>query len=250
MTTFQQLGIPFPLYEAPINESSEYQPDSSCSICKRHEQPCFNLSIGCALMVTCGRCKTVNGLDAHSRNDVECCVCGSPVLFPSELKENEIKTCYDCLRNGGAAMTKDTELGMVSWDQALQERTHGRPGLTSNEFETIVVSQDENWVGVKLPAPVLFELLRTPSFTTWQGEEWLFCCKTPMTYIGEWRHVAKSFSSTEEARELFDSIMAECPDSTPREDIWDTVSTESEAICVYVFRCKSCGSNRATWDMD
>ena len=30
------------------------------------------------------------------------------------------------------------------------------------------------------------ELLHTPSFITWQGGRWLFCCREPMIYLGAW----------------------------------------------------------------
>jgi uncharacterized protein CbrC (UPF0167 family) len=32
----------------------------------------------------------------------------------------------------------------------------------------------------------MLELLRTPSYPSIQGERWLFCCKGPMTYVGQW----------------------------------------------------------------
>jgi len=32
----------------------------------------------------------------------------------------------------------------------------------------------------------MMELLRTPSYRTIQGDQWLFCCKSPMTFRGQW----------------------------------------------------------------
>ena len=62
--------------------------------------------------------------------------------------------------------------------------THGVPGLSTDQFETVPIDPEEDWYGVRVPGEHLWELLRTPGFHSWQGERWLFCCRQPMTYLG------------------------------------------------------------------
>lgn len=47
MTTFAELGIPFPLFEAPTSEASDYVGLSSCRLCEVKSRHCFRLDIGC-----------------------------------------------------------------------------------------------------------------------------------------------------------------------------------------------------------
>ena len=129
MPTFADLGIPFPLFEAPTDEASDYAGPATCRLCGAKDRHCFDLGIGDALILPCPACGTENGLDADDRADTYCRSCGSPVPFPEPLRaKKQLLACYDCLREGKAAKTKDTEFGMVSWDQAFQGVTNGVPG--------------------------------------------------------------------------------------------------------------------------
>jgi hypothetical protein len=49
-------------------------------------------------------------------------------------------------------MTKDTEFGMVSWDQAFRGVTHGVPGLWTDQFEVVPIDPDRDWNGVRIPS--------------------------------------------------------------------------------------------------
>src|SRR5579885_3919248 len=92
-----------------------------------------------------------------------CRACGSAVPFPASLeKVKDIRICYDCLRAGRGAITKSTEFGMVSWEQAFRGVTHGLPGLETTEFERVLIDPEDDWYGVRVPHEHLFELLRTP----------------------------------------------------------------------------------------
>lgn len=53
------------------------------------------------------------------------------------VPDGQVAACYVCLRDSRAALTKDTVLGMVSWEQALEGVTHGVPGLSRSEFEMV-----------------------------------------------------------------------------------------------------------------
>jgi uncharacterized protein CbrC (UPF0167 family) len=250
MTTFARLGVPFPLFEAPTSEASDYVGLSSCRLCESRHRHCFVLDIGCALIHPCPACGVGNGLDAHDRKDILCRSCGSAVPFPESLRnKKDIYICYDCLRAGRGAITKDTEYGMVSWEQAFQGITHGVPGLETSEFERVLVDAEEDWYGVRVPQDHLFELVRTPTYGTWQGERWLFCCKRPMTYLGEWANVLKSLHDQEDSRDFFEKVFDPADESQGW--VWERLSARRfDGICVYVFQCKTCDRFRANWDTD
>lgn len=246
MASFSDLGIPFPLFEAPTDEASDHVGIATCRLCGRGERHCFELGIGDALILTCPSCGTGTGLDADDRADAPCRSCGSTVTFPEPLKaKKQLLACYECLRAGKAAMTKDTEFGMVSWAQAFEGVTNGVPGLRTGQFEVVPIDPDEDWSGVRIPVEHLWELLRTPGFHSWQGERWLFCCREPMTYLGGWRNAVKSLRPDDPIafyKSLFD------PDDEARG--WGFERFESGSPSLYVYRCRNCGRCRATWDCD
>src|SRR4051812_39710645 len=96
--TFAQLGVPFPLFEAPTSDAREYVGCDTCTLCGQSGRHCFRLDIGCAVMLHCERCGTENGLDANDRVDRPCRKCGSLQTFPGVA--GEVLTCYACLRAG------------------------------------------------------------------------------------------------------------------------------------------------------
>ncbi len=89
-----------------------------------------------------------------------------------------------------------------------------------------------DWEAVRVPQAHLVELLQTPSYSTWQGENWLFCCQQPMVYLGAWtaddfeRHAGEG-----KGRALFDVVV---PDAV--EWLW-----HHGGASIYVFRCPACG---------
>ena len=62
-------------------------------------------------------------------------------------------------------MTKDTEFGMVSWEQAFQGVTNGVPGLTTDQFELVPIDPDEDWYGVRVPASTCGSCSERPAST-------------------------------------------------------------------------------------
>ena len=244
MPTFADLGIPFPLFEAPTTAASGYAGLATCRLCGGKDRHGFELGIGDALILPCPACNSDNGLDADDRRDVACRSCGSAVPFPGPLKaEKPLLVCYECLRSGRAAMTKGTEFGMVSWDQAFEGHTHGVPGLRTDQFELVPIDPDEDWYGVRLPGEHLWELLRTPGFHSWQGECWLFCCRRPMIYLGGWRDAVEVLRPADPSR-FFEGLLD--PDDEARR--WGYERFESGSPSLYAYRCGTCGRCRATWD--
>jgi uncharacterized protein CbrC (UPF0167 family) len=191
-------------------------------------------------MLNCPGCGTLAGLDADNQEDVLCRVCGATIPFP-DVEEEEIAACYTCLRNGKAAITKDTQLGMITWEQALGGVTHGLPGLNRVDFE--MVPKEGGWVGARLPQEIMWELLRTPTYSTIQGDRWQFCCRRPMIFVGEWsREDFSRFAPDGDGRRFFQEIVQK-----PVPGLWEDELHDVTGI--YVFRCPACGTLTAHWDM-
>src|SRR4029079_11143641 len=110
----------FPLFEAPTDEASEYVGKSTCVLCGNAKNHCFRLNIGCALALPCPKCKADVFLDAHDRENRPCGECGTDVAFLAIPGKRDVHICYECLRAGKGTISKDTEFGMVSWEQAIQ----------------------------------------------------------------------------------------------------------------------------------
>ncbi len=92
--TFLELGIPFPLYEAPVEASDDYAGDETCCICGTPDAPCFNLGIGTALIIPCPSCATDNGLNVRQQESAHCRECGVSIPFPQDVAARmEPKAC-------------------------------------------------------------------------------------------------------------------------------------------------------------
>lgn len=238
--TFAELNIPFPLFEGPSDQASEYCGVSTCSLCGNNQHHCFRIDIGCAVVLECPSCGIANSLDADDREDGSCRQCQAAVPFPF-IDDEEIKACYSCLRSGRAAITKDTELGMISCEQAFEGVTHGAPGLDLPDFE--LVPKEDGWVGARLPQDVMFELLRTPSYCSIQGEQWQFCCHQPMVFIGEWtREEFDRRAPDGNGERYFNEVVQNTVPGLWEDQLHDITG-------VYVFRCSLCGRLTAYWDI-
>jgi uncharacterized protein CbrC (UPF0167 family) len=225
MTTFADLGIPFPLFDASVDEASEYLGAGHCFACAGEQPHCFELGIGAALLLPCLSCGTANGLDADDGEDARCRSCGASVPFP-EAEGETLAVCHACLRAGHAALTKDTTLGMVSWEEALD--VTGVQSLHAHAH----------------PSPkALLELLRTPGYISIQGERWELCCERPMIYLGQWTQDEFDAAAPDgDGQALFDEIVQE-----PEDGLWEDDLHDSAGI--YVFRCGTCGRKTANWDV-
>jgi uncharacterized protein CbrC (UPF0167 family) len=238
--TFAQLGIPFPLFQGPVEQAGEYVGLDLCSICGAKGQHCFGLGIGCAVIAACPKCATDNGLDACDKEAASCRQCGGNIPF-LEHDDEEFKACYACLRSGRAAISKDTELGMISREQAFNGVTHGGPGLNRTDFE--MVPKEDNWVGARLPQAMMFELIRTPTYSTIQGERWQFCCRQPMLFLGEWsRQDFFKYAPDSDGHRFFQQIVQRVIPGLWEDNLHDITG-------VYVFRCPGCGRMTAHWDI-
>lgn len=255
MATFAELDIPFPLFEGAA-ENSDYLGLSTCFLCSVSNRHCFCLSG--SVIVPCPCCQTPTGLSSYDRTDELCRNCATPVSFPAlpdvscETTDDELCVCYQCLRVGRAAFTKDTEYGMVTWEHDVQSQTHGVPGLLMPGLEQVAVGNNgdpttvsrETWNAVRLPSETIWELLRTPGYVTWQGERWQFCGPTAMIYVGEWHQADFARHAPDgDGKTFFYAVF-------PKADaeLWQYVG--GGRIIFYLFRCPNCGAYKGHWDMD
>jgi Uncharacterised protein family (UPF0167) len=175
--------------------------------------------------------------------------------------------CYHCLRGGRASIGKDTVVGPVDWAAAQEGHTVALPerlsqastqGATSwyemsaleRGLERVLVKQepavagspDYDWVATRVPRDHLLELLRTPTHSTNQGSQWLFCCQQPMIFLGNWNQEQFNGHAPDgDGRALFDTIVLYGDDGLWRGGIYDCAG-------IYVFRCAECGKLDARWD--
>ncbi len=239
MTTFAELNIPFPLFEGPTDLAADYQGLRRCSLCNADQSHCFELG---EIIVECPSCRQPRSLHVSWR-DSKCQNCSSSMPFPVDPAIDPVLACYACLRAGRAALTKDTQYGMVRWQDAINGMTHGVPREPDGQFEAVEVPGEEGWFASKIPSEHLLELVRTPGYITWQGEQRQFCCKRPMTYLGEWKRADFVRNSPDgSGEELFNSIVQDVA-----EGVWEDLDG---GPVVYVFQCKQCGRHAAHWDCD
>ena len=241
MSNFSELGTPFPLFEADTEFAAEYRGLRNCSLCGTSDVHCFELDVGADVVVTCPHCGGETALDAVDREEEPCLTCSIPVPFPSSEGDVELFACYDCLRSGKAALTKDTELGMVRWEDAQRGLTHGVPGSQRDDFET--VTGDDDWIKANVLQEPLLELVRTPAYSTMQGEVWQFCCRYPMTFKGQWQQADFDRHAPDgDGYRFFREIVQD-----PVEGLWEDQLHDLTGI--YVFKCKRCGQMKAHWDI-
>lgn len=177
-------------------------------------------------------------IEANGRCEV--CGQGAQFLFAS--------ACYACFRAGIDSYVVDTELGMVTVEDAAQGRTHGLPLSSRADLPGWVLvphadaaasdpQQEEQWYHVCVDSQHLLELLRTPKYITWQGERWLFCCKRPSVFLGP----LEAGMSCQELVEMLEVTSDEAAELEP--------GISSGAVCTYAFQCPTCGRRRAHYDM-
>ena len=130
---------------------------------------------------------------------------------------------------------------MVSWEHAVEGLTHGVPGLNRPDFEMVATGSD--WVRARLDKDVLFELIRTPTYWTIQGDHWLFCCKRPMVFVGAWSREQFSARAPDgNGKAFLASVIGEDVDGLWEDELHDDTG-------IYVFSCQVCRQLKGHWDI-
>jgi len=237
VTTFENLGLNFPLFAASVQEAARYRGPSTCVLCRSAHPHCFEVD---DLILPCPACGTLTALSADDAEDTSCTSCDTTVSFPGTSETDEAVVCTPCLRAGRAAFTQNTELGMVRWEDAQRGRTHGLPGSVPTGFA--VITDADGWHQVYVPSEVLLELVRTPRYRTLQGENWLFCHGRVMTYLGTWQRADFERAAPDgNGRDLFTRMIEDADPS-----LWEYA--DGGELMFYAFRCVACGTLRAHWD--
>lgn len=242
MATFADLGIPFPLFEAPIATCPDYVGAQHCCLSRQRKDHCFRLGIGSWVRIRCQGCG--GDLFLAPAEDpfraATCRHCGAPTP-PPLCQQEKAFVSYEALRAGLAGFTKDSDFGMISWEQMESGWTHGVPGAQFPGFDTRTTA--EGWVQVRLARETLSELTRTPEFVTWQGAHWLFQGVQPMIYIGEWKKRDFEIHAPNGMRpeEFFSQVLRGFDLR-----LWQY----ADKVCIYIFRDGLTGAYAAFYDMD
>ncbi|MGD2131543.1 MAG: hypothetical protein PVI23_02055 [Maricaulaceae bacterium] len=242
MTTFSDLGIPFPLYQAPIDTCPSYAGAQRCCVLGERRDHCFRLGSGDYLTMECAACG--GALYLHPTESPlrvrTCRHCGAPTPDPAAAHDDAFIS-YEALRAGYAVFTKDTDYGMVSWQELEEGWSHGVPrpapeGLRSRQSAG-------GWTQTQLPTDALFELTSTPDFLTCQGAVWLFSGARPMIYVGEWRKAdfVAHAPNGRDAKEFFLNVVRDADDET-----W----SYADSVFVYVFKDQVTDAYAAYYDLD
>jgi uncharacterized protein CbrC (UPF0167 family) len=140
-------------------------------------------------------------------------------------------------------MTKDTVVGIVTYKEALEGATDGLNAGAREDFE-LVPSEHAGYVRAKVRSELLFELLQTPAYSTWQGEIWQFCCRQPAVYVGEWKEWDFTLKAPDgDGKAYFSQATIDGMDST-----WWGILDQIGGP--YMFRCPACGRLLGHYDMD
>lgn len=212
--TFDDLGIPFPLFSAPVAEAAEYRGKARCGICNTAATHCFSAT---------------------------------------STTGNDLIACYDCLRGGKARISKDTVIGIVgNADSGLADAVgEDRERLLGYGFEVLphpLEPDEPDWHQVRVPSEHLRELLRTPNFLTFQGCVWHFCCRRPMIYVGTWKELEfEKHCGNESPISFFRRVVTDWPEG---EFNWGETFPLIGCGGPYVFQCADCGKYEGYHDMD
>ena len=253
MTTFEELGIPFPLFEAPAEEAVKFRPRGHCSVCWLLPTPCFRFGLGSNVIVRCRSCKTPHALDAFDQERTFCRSCGRKIRFPrfEELwdfigpkRKQTIDVCYDCFRSGRGAVNKLTEYGVVTWESAQQGLIDGVPEDAACPLRIVNLGWARR--GARADAQALVELVHTPTYCSWATPVWLFCCGEPMVYAGAWSKEQLQLAASDGDGKVLLANTVTDRRSLVHDVLWHDGFGYSPRV--YVFRCPRCGRLRANWD--
>ncbi|MEZ4444937.1 MAG: CbrC family protein [Polyangiaceae bacterium] len=157
--------------------------------------------------------------------------------------------CYACFRAGKVQRpSAGTELGMIIPENVVEELTHGTPPGFDPRGTTTVPSDDaEPWVRYRVAGEWLTELLRTPAYSSWQDETWLFCCARPMVFRGPLDDslLGELVLETKGSSESVVAALLECS-SDDAEVQLDRALRGS--LSIFVFRCPTCRRHRGLLD--
>lgn len=242
------IELDFSLFQAPAADAAGYSQSSlnrrvQCCVKRTDVAHAFRLGVGDYLRVECDACGTDNFLGASDRESEPCRQCDAEVSFPP-VPDDDVYVSLEALHDGAATITKDTEVGMVSWEHALNGETHGAPDIPRHTGVEIV-EPDEGWPRARVDSEDLWDLLQVPNFVTWQTERWLFDEGRPMTFLGAWEPEAFDRHAPDGDGRAF---LADMLDYRDIDEVWRGLQSDS-SLTAYVFRSLTREKFRAYCDM-
>jgi hypothetical protein len=252
-TRFTDLATPFALFEGPVAHAAAVLGEERCTLCGRRGL-CLELSIGHDLIRPCSVCGSPTDF-AAAADAQQCLSCATESALPASV-EGEA-ACLVCLREGRFAITKDSDLGMVRWRDAIAGLTHGRPFARSADGLPIASylgfpadpPNAEGWQSIRVPSDVLLPLVLTPDFESIQGSVWEFHCGRPMAFIGRWGRSDFVDHAPDGDGASFARAVADM-DSAAFDGLGGSGDDEDAPVWAYAFRCTACGVVAANWDAD
>jgi uncharacterized protein CbrC (UPF0167 family) len=108
--------------------------------------------------------------------------------------------------------------------------------LFEAEFTDVVNVPDD------VPQPILTEVLtRTPGFSSWQQERWMFHCADATAYLGKVGY--EELLAVPEALEMLREENAPFPWSDEQREAYLQTLTPTGEATAYLFRCLHCGTH-------
>ncbi len=155
---------------------------------------------------------------------------------------------------------QNTEYGLVRYEDAVagapwgyaddhrKARSHLAMSEDGTGFARIIVPADSSDTPAVLPREWLIELTRTPTYSTTQGESWLFHCTRPMVYVGEWGKAEfNAHAPNGDGEALFTDALL----GWDAGELWRMMRENRlhSEISIYMFHCPVCQKYRGHWDM-
>jgi uncharacterized protein CbrC (UPF0167 family) len=208
MITFDELGMPFGLFEAPVSSAEVDSTGGPCAHCKQPAKVLF---------------------------EGACYAC-----FRAGLAQHTMDTVYGMVR------PEDAARGLTHGIPLADPATLSGCELVAHPVDPKF--PDEKWYSVRIDANELVELTRTPAYHSWQGERWQFCCSRPCVFIGEWPHAqwVASAQSAGVSLDAYLATVFRIPDLDDAEELGFCL--EEGVVGNYVFRCRHCGKLLAHYD--
>ena len=218
ITTFADLGMPFPLFQADFDIAVEWARATTCGFCAtavEHgflvgEHQSFPSENTNKLVVPCAACGARNRFPVAAPKVQKVCGCGSKLAFPKR-RGKKLFACYPCIQAGRVEFGHDRAPGDVQRED-------------------------------------LAELERTPTFFANQGERWPNCCGRLMTYIGKWAPADFAVNAPDGDGQGLLARIIEPGTHAEIEVLWDAL--DAGWVDFNVFQCRLCGRLQANEDCD
>ncbi len=254
---FSDLGLDFPLFKAPVSEACEYVGVRTCDICHSNSDHCFEFGDNLVLFLDCIFCKKRNSVPSHNTKEQNCHYCSASISYPIVENSKNVIICYQCVCLDRVKFYHETEYGYISIEDDGSTSVLGcippdrvlncefnvvEEKISNNNSQNSSIETNSKYIAC-IPENVCEKLFKTPCYDSWQGEEWQFCCKNAMVYIGKWgKNDFINAAPDGNGEKYFYTILSD--KLAASYEVWNNMNTAFTPE-VYVFLCDMCGKNKA-----